>query len=51
MAKDNELKEVDIKNCTCYYFDKIMDINGLVLDKIWLDEKPYENILIYHSGL
>ena len=34
MAKDNELKEVDIKTCTCYYFDKIMDINGLVLDKI-----------------
>ena len=23
MESENELKEIDIKNCTCYYFDGI----------------------------
>ena len=24
MESKNELKEIDIKNCTCYYFDDII---------------------------
>ena len=43
MAKDNDLKEVDTKNRTCYYYDKIMDVNGLVFDKIRLDKKLEKN--------
>ena len=32
MDSNNELRESDIKNCACYYFD----------------EKYYENILVYN---
>ena len=41
--ENNELKNVCIKNCMCYYFDDMIRIEGNVL----LDEKSYENILIY----
>ena len=40
-------KETDIKNCTCYYFNGIIKIKGFDFDNILLDEKLYENILIY----
>ena len=43
----NNLKEIDIKNCTCYYFDDIIKIEEFDFDNILLDEKPYRNILIY----
>ena len=33
MARDNELKKLNIKNRTCYYFDNIIDTNDLDLDK------------------
>ena len=58
MESKDELKEIDIKNRTCYYFDDIMrvidiDFNDILLDKksyenILLDKKLYENILIYN---
>ena len=41
MESKDELKEIDIKNCTCYYFDDIMrawdididtDFIGILLD-------------------
>ena len=35
MKSKNELKEIDIKNCVCYYFD---DINGTKIN--------FSNILI-----
>ena len=38
MESNNELQEIDIKNCTCYYFDNIANVNDLNLD-IWLNEK------------
>ena len=28
---NNELKEVDIKNCACYYFDDIISISDIDL--------------------
>ena len=37
MESKDELKETDIKNCTCYYFDDI----------IRLYKEKYENILVY----
>ena len=41
MESNNELKEIDIKNCIWFCFDHIININDLDLDKI-LDEKSYK---------
>ena len=41
-----ELKEIDIKNRTCYYLDDIIKIEDFDFD-ILLDEKSYGNVLIY----
>ena len=49
MERKDELKEIHIKNCTCYYFGDIMRVVGIDFDNILLDEKSYktyENILI-----
>ena len=34
----NELKEIYIKNQTCYYFDDIINNNDVDLDNILLDK-------------
>ena len=47
MESKDELKEIDIKNRTCYYFDDIMSVKDFDLRDILLAEKLYENILIY----
>ena len=41
------LKEIDIKNRTCYYFDDVIKIEDFDFD-ILLHEKSYENVLIYN---
>ena len=41
------IKKNDIENCTCFYFENIIKIEGFDLDNILIDEKPYENILVY----
>ena len=49
MERKDELKEIHIKNCTCYYFGDIMRVVGIDFDNILLDEKSYktyENIII-----
>ena len=48
MESNDKLKEIDIKNCTCYYFHDIIKIEDLDLDNILTDEKSYENILVYN---
>ena len=42
----NKLKEIDIKNCVCYYFDDI--INGLKINfsNILLDKKLHKSISV-----
>lgn len=50
MNSDNKSKDTVIKNCSCYYFDDIININDLHLDDILKDEKPNENILIHNAG-
>ena len=47
MESKDELKEVDIKNHTCYYFDNILRLRDFGYNNILLDEKSSENILIY----
>ena len=46
MENNDKLKEIDIKNCTCYYFDDIIKIETFDFDKILINEKSYENILV-----
>ena len=54
MESKDELKEIDIENCTRYFFDHIIrawdeniDSSDILLDEKLCKEK-YENILIYH---
>ena len=44
----NELKKINIKNRTCYYFDDIMKVEDIDVNNILLDEKSYENILVFN---
>ena len=39
MESKNKLKEIDIKNRTCYYFDDIMSDLIICSDDILLDKK------------
>ena len=48
MDINDELKEIDIKNRTCYYFDDIIKIKDLDVDNTLKDEKSYENMLVYN---
>ena len=38
---------MESKNCTCYYFGDIININDLDRDNNLLQKKSCENILIY----
>ena len=48
MENNNIFKEIDIKNCTCYYFDDITKIEDFDFDNILINERSYENILVYN---
>ena len=39
MESKGELKETDIKNCMCYYFDDTMKYRDINSGNILLDEK------------
>ena len=50
MESKKELKENDIKSCTCYHFDDILRAISIYSGDILLDEKSYKThkkILIY----
>ena len=47
MQSKDELKEIDIKNCACYYFHDIIKDIDINFSSILLDEKLYENISVY----
>ena len=42
MEGNDKLKEIDFKNCTCYYFDDIIKIEDFDIDNILIDEKSYK---------
>ena len=48
MESNYELKEIIIKNRTCYYFDDVIKFEDFDLDNILIDEKSYENYLVYN---
>ena len=41
------MKEINIRNCTCYYFDDLIKIEDFGFDNTLLDEKSYKNVLFY----
>ena len=47
MENKDELKEIDIKNRRCYYFDGIIEDVDIYFSDIFLDKKLYENISVY----
>ena len=48
MDSNNELKEIHIKNRTCYYFDDIIKIEDFNLLNTLIDETLNRNILVYN---
>ena len=48
MESNDKLKEINIKNNACYYFDDIIKFGDFDLHNILIDEKLYENILVYN---
>ena len=51
MESKDELKEIDIKNRTCYYFDNTIKDRDIYYVDILLDAKSYETyeyILVYN---
>ena len=47
MENNDELKAIDVKNCTCYYFDDIIKFGNFDLENILIDEKSSGNYLVY----
>ena len=47
MESNDKLKELDTKNRTFYYFDGIIKIEDSNFGNMLIDEKSYENILVY----
>ena len=39
MESNDELKEIYVKNCTCYYFDHTMKIEDFGFHNILIEEK------------
>ena len=46
----NKVKDIDIKNCTYYFFNDKINIKNFDANNIKLDEKLYKNIPIYCIG-
>ena len=47
MKSKNGLKEIDIKNRVCHYFDDIIDETKINFSNILLSKKLYENISVH----
>ena len=45
MDSKHKLKEIDIKDRTCYYFDDIIKVIGINFRDILLNKKPHKNTL------
>ena len=48
MEYKDKLKENDIKNGKCYYFDDIIKIQDFDLGSILMEKKSCKNILVYN---
>ena len=43
-----KVKDIDIKNRRCYFFNDIVNIKNFDPNNIKIDEKTYKNIFIYY---
>ena len=50
MDNNDELIEINIENCTRYYFDDIIKMKDFDFDNILIDEKSYDNFLVCDSS-
>ena len=48
MKSNDKLKEIDVKNRICCYFDSIIKFEDFDFDNILIDEKSYKSILDYN---
>ena len=46
----NQVKDIDIKNRTYYFFDVIINIEQFDLNNNKIDGNSYKNTLIYYIG-
>ena len=53
MESKDELKEIDIKNCTCYYFDDIIMNRDIYSIDVLLDKKIMKilQFMTFHTKL
>ena len=48
MEINDKLKEINIKNRTCFHFGDITKFEDFDLDNILIEEKSYGNVLVYN---
>ena len=48
MGSNDKLKEISIKYRMCHCFNDAIKIEDFDIDNILMDEKSYENILVYN---
>ena len=48
MISKNKLKETDIKNRVCYYFDDIINGRKINFSNNLINKKLYENLSVYN---
>ena len=46
----SQIKEINIKNHTYYFFDDMINIKNFDSNQIKIDKNSYKNIIIYHTG-
>ena len=46
----NKVKDINIKNCTYYFFNDIINTKCFDPNNIKTDKKSYKNIFIYYIG-
>lgn len=44
----SRVRDIDIKSCTYYFFEDIINIKSLDPNNIKIDEKSIKNIFIYY---
>ena len=50
MKISNKVKEIDIKTCTYYFFNDVINMENFHPNYIKIDEKSYKNMVIYYIG-
>ena len=46
----SQIKEINIKNRTYYFFNEMTDIKKFDPNQIKIDKKSYKNLIIYYIG-